>query len=405
MSRQRLSSRQRLIAAISNGDLDHIPSSFMLYGGLKERCTSYEEFIERQLEMGLDAFVQLPPRPPRVRNDHYNLHGLPVTYDPRVRVHESVERDPNQRYPLLVKEYVTPAGTLRAEVWRTPDWRWDDHVPFLDDYIEPRSRKFLIERHEDVDALRYLLVPPTPEEQTEFRRVSEPALELARARDLLVAGGWGVGVDLLGWVFGLENLVIAVYEEPELVRELLRLVARWNTERMKVVLGAGIDLYIKRAWYENLDFWTPATWQEFILPTTRSDADLAHSQGALFGYIITSNCMPILPLLRDAGVDVVIGVDPREWDLQEAKRQLGGHVALWGGVNGHLTVEQGAPENVRVEVREAIAALGPTGFILSPVDNVRNDEPKAQANVAALIDEWKEAVGCVTRASPGFPPA
>lgn len=392
MTRRHMSSRQRLLAAMTDGDLDHIPCAFMLHGGLKERCSSYEEFIERQLEMGLDAFVQLPPRPPGLKTDHHNLHGLPVTHDPRVRVRESVERDPSQRYPLLVKEYVTPSGTLRAEVWRTPDWRWGDHVPFLDDHIEPRSQRFLIERHEDVDALGYLLVPPTPEEVTEFRRASEPALELARARDLLVAGGWGVGVDLLCWVFGLVNLVYAVYERPELVRELLGLVARWNAERMKVVLAAGVDLYIKRAWYENLDFWTPATWEEFVLPITRSDADLAHERGALFGYIITSNCMPILPLLKEAGVDVVIGVDPREWDLREAKQQLGGHVALWGGVNGHLTVEQGEPEDVRAEVREAIAALGPTGFVLSPVDNVRSDEPKAQANVAALIDEWKGIV-------------
>ena len=392
MPSRHMTSRQRLIAAISHDDLDHIPCAFMIHGGLKERCESYEEFIEQQLEMGLDAFVQLPPRPPRVRNDYYNLHGLPVSYDPRVRVRESVERDPNGRYPLLVKEYITPGGTLRAEVWRTPDWRWDDHVPFLDDYIEPRSRKFLIERQEDVDALRYLLVPPKSEEVSGLQRSGEPVLELARARGLLVTGGWGVGVDVLGWVFGLQNLVIATYEEPDLVRELLDVIDRWNTERMKVVLDAGIDLYIKRAWYENLDFWTPTTWKEFILPITRSDADLAHDRGALFGYIITSNCMPILPLLKEAGVDVVIGVDPREWDLQETKRQLGDHVALWGGVNGHLTVEQGDPDEVQAEVREAIAALGPTGFILSPVDNVRSDDPKAQANVAALIDGWKGVV-------------
>jgi len=389
MSRHPMSSRQRLIAAMSHEDLDHVPCAFMIHGGLKERCSSYEEFIAQQLEMGLDAFVQLPPRPPRVRNDYYNLHGLPVSYDPRVSVREHVEEHPKERYPLLVKEYITPAGTLRVEVWRTPDWRWDDHVPFLDDYIEPRSRKFLIERQEDVDALRYLLVPPTREELTEFERSSESALELARSRDLLVAGGWGVGVDLLGWVLGLENLVIATYEEPQLVRGLLDLVARWNTQRMKVVLGAGVDLYIKRAWYENLDFWTPATWKEFILPTIRSDADLAHSYGALFGYIITSNCMDLLILLKDAGVDVVIGVDPRAWDVQAAKQQLVGHVGLWGGVNGHLTVEQGEPEDVRAEVREAIAMLGPTGFVLSPVDNVRSDEPKARENVAALISEWQ----------------
>jgi hypothetical protein len=33
------------------------------------------------------------------------------------------------------------------------------------------------------------------------------------------------------------------------------------------------------------------------------------------------------------------------------------------------------------------------GFILSPVDNVREDTPRAHENVAALIDEWQKLTG------------
>jgi hypothetical protein len=379
-----------MLAAITGGDVDHVPCSFMMYRGLWERCATYEEFIERQIELGLDTFVQLPPRPPGIRNDWYNLHGLPVSHDPGVRIRESIEQLPGETYPLMIKEYATPAGTLRAEVWQTPDWRWGDHVPFLDDYIEPRSRKFLIDEPADLEALRYLLTELTSDEVAEFREASEPVLGLARDHDLLVAGGWGIGVDLLGWVFGLERLVIAVYEQPAFIRDLLDLVASWNAKRMEVVLDAGVDLYLKRAWYENLDFWTPATWREFILPTTRAEVELAHARGALFGYIMTSDCMDLLPLIREAGVDVIIGLDPRAWDMREARRRLGGDVALWGGVNGHLTVEQGSPEDVRAEVRAAIDALAATGFILSPVDNVRHDDEATRTNVAALIDEWRD---------------
>jgi hypothetical protein len=379
-----------MLAAITGGDVDHVPCSFMMYRGLWERCATYEEFIERQIELGLDTFVQLPPRPPGIRNDWYNLHGLPVSHDPSVRVRESIEQLPGETYPLMIKEYATPAGTLRAEVWQTPDWRWGDHVPFLDDYIEPRSRKFLIDEPADLEALRYLLTELTSDEVAEFREASEPVLGLARDHDLLVAGGWGIGVDLLGWVFGLERLVIAVYEQPAFIRDLLDLVASWNAKRMEVVLDAGVDLYLKRAWYENLDFWTPATWREFILPTTRAEVELAHARGALFGYIMTSDCMDLLPLIREAGVDVIIGLDPRAWDMREARRRLGGDVALWGGVNGHLTVEQGSSDDVRAEVRAAIDALAATGFILSPVDNVRHDDEATRTNVAALIDEWRD---------------
>ncbi len=67
---------------------------------------------------------------------------------------------------------------------------------------------------------------------------------------------------------------------------------------------------------------------------------------------------------------------------------------MWGGVNGHLTVELGNPEDVRTEVRRAVETLSSGGgFILSPVDNVREYTPTSKANVAALIDEWKQITG------------
>ena len=393
MPKNLMSSRQRMLAALNRQEPDHTPCSFMLYGGLKSTCRDYAEFVERQVALGLDAFVELPPRPPVVVNDHYNLHGLPVSYDARVTIDEWIERPTGEAWPIMVKEYHTPAGTLRAEVRQTDDWRWGNHVPFLDDYIVPRSRKFLVTGPEDLDALRFLLAPPAAEGVAAFRSESQPALAQARWHDLLVAGGWGVGADLVGWVYGLENMVFATYDQPDFVHELLDIIAMWNRRRMEVVLDAGIDLVIKRAWYENLDFWTPASWREYLYPILAADVALAHRKGAKFGYLITSNCMPILLMFAELGIDVLIGVDPRQWELGVTKQQLLGKVCLWGGVNGHLTVEHGSPDQVRAEVDEAMKTLAPGGgFILSPVDNVREDTPIARENVAALIDEWRRVL-------------
>jgi uroporphyrinogen-III decarboxylase len=394
MTETAMSSRQRMLAALDRREPDRTPCSFMLYKGLKDRCRSYAEFVERQVELGLDAFVELPPRPPVVANDYYNLHGLPVSHDPRVEIREWIERPDGEGWPIMVKEYRTPAGVLRAEVRQTDDWRWGDHVPFLDDYIVPRARRFPVTGPGDLGALRYLLVPLTDAERAAFRAEAAPVLELAQHHDLLVTGGWGVGADLVGWVYGLQNMVYALYDRPAFVHDMLEIVAAWNRGRMEVVLDAGIDLYVKRAWYENCDFWTPGAYHEFLYPILKADADLAHERGARFGYLITSNCMPLLDTFVEAGVDVVIGVDPAEWDLQTTKRKLGGKVCLWGGVNGHLTVEQDTPEQVRAEVRRAFEVLAPGGgFVLSPVDNVREDTPRARENVAALIDEWQKLTG------------
>ncbi len=394
MSRVSMTSRQRMLAAIRFEELDHVPCSFMLFKGLWIQSTTYLDFIHEQIALGLDTFVQIPPRQPGLVSDSYNLYGLPVHFDPEVTVHEWKETRKDERWPVLVKEYRTPVGLLRAEVNKDDEWPYPDHVPFLDDHLETRSRKFIVGDRTDLESLRYLLVPPSPDDVAAFRADSRPSLEYAKEHDLLVAGGWGVGADLIGWIYGLQNMIYASHDQPAFIHELLQLIDKWNRTRMQVVLEAGVDLYIKRAWYENCDFWSPKAWREFILPILRSDAQLAHEHGALFGYVITSNCMPLLEMIAEAGVDVIIGVDPSRWDLALTKRKLAGRTCIWGGVNGHLTVERGSVDTVRAEVGEALRVFGDNGgFILSPVDNVRELNPVSQQNIDALIREWQRLGG------------
>ena len=389
-----MSSRQRMLAALECREPDHTPCSFMLFNALRDDSRDFLDFIERQLALGLDAYVQIPPRDPIFRNDYFNLHGIAVNYHPSVRIREWTQREPGEEHPIMYKEYITPAGTLTAEVRQTDDWPWADHVPFLDDYLSPRSRKFIVTGPEDLPALRYLLVPPTEQERQDFLAGSQAAIELARRHDLLLAGGWGVGADMFGWIYGLENMMLALYDQPDFIAEMLDIIAEWNRSRMEVVLSAGVDLYIKRAWYENLDFFSPRFWRQFIYPILQADIELAHSRGAKFGYLITSNVMPLLDMFVELGIDTVIGVDPEQWDLAETKRKLGGRVCIWGGVNGHLTVEQGTEEEVRQAVQEAMRICAPGGgFILSPVDNVREHTALSAANARALIDEWRKLTG------------
>jgi hypothetical protein len=380
-----------MLAALNGKKPETVPCSFMLFNALKPESRDYLDFVKRQLDLGLDAYVQIPPRPMVVKNDYYNLHGLPVRYHPDVMVKEWKERQEGQTYPILVKEYHTPAGVLRAEVRQDDEWRWGDHLPFLDDYLVGRSNKFIVDSPDDLAALRYLLMPPTADEIEDFKNQSAPALAFAREHYLLVAGGWGVGADLIGWVYGLHRLPFAVFDDPDFVKELLDIIAVWNRSRMEVVLEAGVDLYIKRAWYENSDNFIPRHFREYIKPILEAESTLAHRYGAKFGIMMTSNCMALLEDIGEAGVDAIIGVDPEQWDMAAARQRLGGKVCLWGGVNGHLTVELGKPESVRAEVRRAFEILGAGGgFILSPVDNVREYTPTSKANVAALVDEWRK---------------
>jgi uroporphyrinogen decarboxylase len=112
---------------------------------------------------------------------------------------------------------------------------------------------------------------------------------------------------------------------------------------------------------------------------------------------MTSGIMPLLDQFVEAGIDVLIGIDPvqgKGTSLAQAKAQLAGRTCLWGGVNGFLTIEQGSEAEVREAVEEAIGTLAPGGgFILSPVDNVTADTDLAWHNVLTLVERWLDLRG------------
>ncbi len=388
----KMTSRERMLAALDRREPDHVPCSFMIFGALKARCRDYAEFVERQVEMGLDVFVELPPRPPVVVNDYYNLHGLPVVYDPRVEVREWVERPADEPTPVMVKEYHTPAGVLRTEVRQTEDWRWGDHVPLFDDYLVPRSRKYLVTGPDDLEALRYLLAPLTDDDIRAFGEESAPALAQARRHRLLVAGGWGAAADVLVWLMGFTEMVMAAVDQPEFLRDLLGLVEEWNRARLEVLLDQGIDLYLKRIFYESTDFWSPRLYREFLQPILAADVDLAHQAGAVVGGMMTTGTLPLVDELVATGMDAIIGVDPLATDMAAIKAKAAGRIALWGGVTGYTTVEHGTEEEVRAEVREALRVLSPGGgFVLSPVENIRDTSEHTWRNTLALVEEWRRS--------------
>jgi hypothetical protein len=391
MATNSLSSREKMLAALNNEQVNQTPCSFMLYKGLLENSDNYLDFLQKQINLGLNTYAMIPPRNPKLNNDTYNLHGMPVAFEPSVEVKEWIERRDNEICPIMVKEYHTPAGILRAEVRQTDDWRWGNHVPIFDDYINPRSLKYIINEPNDLNALRYLLKPPSTQEMENTRNESKPVLEFANKNNLLKLGGWGIGADMLGWIYGFEKMVFAAFDQPKFLHEMLDLISEWNQTRMKALLEIGVDLYIKRSWYETCNFWSPKSFKEFLLPIIKKEAALAHQYNTKFGYIATDKVSPLLPILAESGIDVLIGVDPHTYNLSDTKKIMGGKVCLWGGINGHLTVELGSEEQTRAEVQNAMRELGPGGgFILSPVDNVREDNDQSRRNVAALIDEWRK---------------
>jgi hypothetical protein len=395
-----MTSRERLLAALSGEKPDFTPCSFMLFYNLYDQCRTEAEFVERQLEMGLDAFVH-------VGHLNHSLH-LYGGLDLRVRVQEWVEEDGAGK--VFCRKLDTPAGTLTGRIRQREGWPTEGDFPLMKDWLVGRAEEVLVKPETDLAKLPFLFGPIREEHIRELRREAAAMTRLARRHQLLLVGGWkgavrpglqvdpGVmGADAMAWLSGYEPVMILSLTRPELIEEYARVIHEWNLRQIEVYLEVTeADLIVRRGWYETTEFWTPEAYRRIIVPGLRREAEVVHAAGRKFGYIITSAFLPLLDDILGAGVDVLIGLDPKEGkgtDQREVKRRFrrAGR-AIWGGVSGPLSVEVAPPggeETVRA-VREALELLGEGGgFILSPVDNLREPTENAWKNTRAFLEAWK----------------
>lgn len=391
------SSRECLIKTINLEATDRIPCCFMSFSAMRNRFNEDRQAaVIEEKKMGLDPMLFIPQASRKIRPLHPDLRGLAIRFHKDIKTDHWITHTNGKS--ILNKKYSTPEGSLETAIQLSDDWPHGSFIPFIDDYQVPRTLKPLVTSAKDIELLRkYFLLPPDNKVIEDFKKEHREIKDFVEQHDVLVAGGWGVGLDMAFWLCGMQTLMYKLMEDPGFVKDLLKIIHEWNKSRMVTVLSEGVDVYIRRAWYEGCDFVTPEFYEEVILPLLKAETELAHSYNTKFGYICSSGHIPMLDAYLESGIDVLIGVDPVQGthtDLETLKHKIGHKICLWGGVSGAITVERGSETEVRDAVRNAIRMLGPTGFILSPVDNITIDSPLTWRNVGIFIDEWQK---CSTR--------
>lgn len=378
-----LSSRERLLGAINLEEPDHIPLWLRFFGRqyFIDRDRPWNDQFDRVdqlLRLGLDDSVGISPQ---------------LSHREGVRIRKRKETDTGERYPLIVKEYVTAGGTLRQVARQTPDWPQGDDVNIFDDYNVPpaRTRKYLVENVADLDALNCLFGEPTGEELDSFYTHAGKVRDFARNREVLMEGEGPMLGDAAVWLCGIERVVLAEVKDPRFLHRLLEIIHGWDMLRIRLLLEAGVEIVFHRGWYESAMFWSPRAYGEFLEPLIREEVDAVHRAGVKFGYIATREIMPLLGILSGMGVDLLFGPDPVEGncDLRRVKEEVGEDICLWGGVNSAVTLEQGSKGQIGDAVSEAIRTFAPGGgFILGLVDAIFG-------RTAGTLETPSDSLGCV----------
>lgn len=384
----RMSSRERLLAAIEHREIDHLPLCFegVCHGSVVFIDRLFPDPFDRALyylDQGVDHALHLSP-------PHFSAAGFAVK--------QWEERTADDPVPLLVKEYQTQKGTLRQVVRRTSDYPHDVVPIFSDHHVPPsRTRKYLVTQEGDLEALQVILQLPAKEELATFREQARRARKFCDEKGLLLAGGYaGVG-DPLMWMSGVEPILLASLEDPPFLDAYVSIVAQWNLGIMEILIDAGVDVVVRRGWYESTDFWSPGLYKRFLFDPLRREVQTAHQAGVKVSYVMNSGAMPLLPLFRELGFDILTNIDPQapKTDLVEMKAQIGDRICLCGGVNNTHVLEEGPMESVEQAVQEAISALATgSGFIMAPGDSVGylagTDQKIVERNVRAMIEAWKK---------------
>ena len=392
-----MTSKERILCALECKTPDYVPCSFMLFFNLSDRVSSHEEYIMEQVKMGLDPVVS-------VGKLTHSLH-------PEAQYKQWTQTQDGNTY--FYRRIDTPKGPLTQKLIQSLGWpdEKDFHEDYnlFSDFSPPRMKEMLVKPEEDLEKLKYLFGPFSAENIESLKDQAKANKKLADKHNLIqITGimGWGdatygwaqyqiTGADMLAWLSGFTEPMILSLTNPEIIREYLNIIHQWNMEQIKIYLEyTDVDVLVRRGWYESTEFWTPGSYRDLIAPLIKKEADYVHQAGKKYGYIITSAFLPLVDMILDTGIDVLIGLDPEQGkntDMAVVKSKFTKKgTALWGGVSGPISVENGTEEDTERAVIEALRLLSPgNGFILSPVDNVSNVTENVWRNTYRFVNTWK----------------
>ncbi|GIV21122.1 MAG: hypothetical protein KatS3mg023_2873 [Armatimonadota bacterium] len=177
---------------------------------------------------------------------------------------------------------------------------------------------------------------------------------------------------------GTEALSYAWYDYPDLMHEMMEFFCDFIIETSRPVLEKiQIDYFTlnEDMCMKNGPLLSPETFRKFIFPHLQRMVEFFKAHGTRYFAVDTDgDPTPLIPLLLDAGVDVLwpieraAGVSPLEW-----RRRFGKTLRLWGGVDKRVLTQ--SREAIRAHLREWIPLIEEGGCIPTIDHTVPPDVP------------------------------
>ena len=195
-------------------------------------------------------------------------------------------------------------------------------------------------------------------------------------------------------IVGIERLIMATFDDPEWVHELLSILQKRKLHYIRSLKGAKYDLLELGGGDASTTVISPDIFNVFVAPYDMPLIEAAHEAGQQIAYHTCGGMMPILEAIAAMKPDAMETFTPPamggDTDLAAAKRRIGDKVCMIGGFDQYHFFTGCTPEATRREVRRSFdAAGGDGGFILSPSDHFFEADTRL---LAAFADEARKCM-------------
>ena len=219
---------------------------------------------------------------------------------------------------------------------------------------------------------------------------------LDEARELIDAAEdryrlWFFGYSLFErmWILrGFEELLMDPYLYPERFVELRDRVVAFSLRLIERMLDLPFDGVMVG---DDLGSQTsllmdPAGWRTLYKPGYAAMFAAIRERGRDVWMHTDGNVMAIVPDLVEIGLEVLNPVQPSAVDVGRLRREFGGRLSFFGGIDVQQTLWSGTPQEVAREIREIVGVLGRPdgGYIPANTNAVLAGTPPA--NIKAALE-------------------
>jgi hypothetical protein len=211
----------------------------------------------------------------------------------------------------------------------------------------------------------------------------------------LVVMGLGDGLCYPNDMLGTELCSLLWASEPEVIRRMVACAAERVYRVVEEACRSGVDCFRIVGGEYATQLMGRRAWEELVVPYDRPLVELMHSYGAIVHYHNHGNMQRFLEDIAALGID---SLDPLEQppygdiEMGEALERIGDQVCLVGGLDDMEVLETRPREEVLLLARQILARADSSGYMLGGTSSGIYGEAAAR-NFIALADMLEAEAG------------